>query len=288
MTRILSSLVSIFLSPRFWSTVFHVRDYPWTEKLDYFSASALVLFNLYAIVMRLLQDLILRLHKDPSQSISEKSHVPPSPSLTSLPCNHFLFSYLLCSRNRKMLYATIGAAFFSFYCYHVNYMTYTKFDYGYNMKVNIAAGERTDLLRIRIRTRVYSSNVDFYHFSLLAAGVTGSGLWLLWAFIRIHRHKDPSSTQHITTAILTIIFLNVCTQCDSYFYCNPPSIERTECFCSLSEYTYKDPVKRMCVPFRLVPRFPHFSLLFVIPLQMSFTFEHFLVHIYFYQRLILL
>lgn len=184
--------------------------------MDYFSASALVLFNLYAIVMRLIQDLILRLHKDPSQSISGgETRVPPSPSLTSLPCNHFIPAFFSSPRDqRKILYAAIGAAFLSFYCYHVNYMTYTKFDYGYNMKVNIAAGEkrrRGNRFRIRVRTRRCIVQTSIFITSLLAAGVTGSGLWLLWAFIRIHRQEDPSSTQHITTAILTIIFLNVCT-----------------------------------------------------------------------------
>ncbi|KAF4521894.1 hypothetical protein B566_EDAN008381 [Ephemera danica] len=37
-----------------WSSIFHTRDYPWTEMMDYFCAFSMVLFSFYAMVMRLL------------------------------------------------------------------------------------------------------------------------------------------------------------------------------------------------------------------------------------------
>ncbi|XP_069683726.1 post-GPI attachment to proteins factor 3 [Periplaneta americana] len=37
-----------------WSTVFHIRDTPFTEMMDYFSAFSTVLFSFYAMVIRLL------------------------------------------------------------------------------------------------------------------------------------------------------------------------------------------------------------------------------------------
>lgn len=36
-----------------WSTVFHARDLPITEKLDYFSAGLLILYSLYFALLRL-------------------------------------------------------------------------------------------------------------------------------------------------------------------------------------------------------------------------------------------
>lgn len=36
-----------------WSTVFHSRDTPWTEKLDYFSAGLYILYGLFVAVLRI-------------------------------------------------------------------------------------------------------------------------------------------------------------------------------------------------------------------------------------------
>ena len=35
-----------------WSTVFHARDLPWTEKLDYFSAAALIIAGIVVQFVR--------------------------------------------------------------------------------------------------------------------------------------------------------------------------------------------------------------------------------------------
>lgn len=35
-----------------WSVVFHARDTPWTERMDYFSAFSMVLFSLFGLLVR--------------------------------------------------------------------------------------------------------------------------------------------------------------------------------------------------------------------------------------------
>ena len=36
-----------------WSTVFHTRDVPWTEKMDYFSAAAGILYSVVYSIIRI-------------------------------------------------------------------------------------------------------------------------------------------------------------------------------------------------------------------------------------------
>jgi uncharacterized membrane protein YgcG len=84
-----------------WSSVFHVRDIRVTERLDYFSADALVAAGALAAAVR-----TLRL-----------------------------------SRPSRALPAAAAAA--AGLLWHVRYMAFVKFDYGYNMAVCIAAGITT-------------------------------------------------------------------------------------------------------------------------------------------------
>ncbi|XP_047478813.1 post-GPI attachment to proteins factor 3-like [Penaeus chinensis] len=81
-----------------WSVVFHARDTPWTERMDYFSAFSMVLFSLFGLLVRL-----------------------------SGP-HHW---------KRKEI---LGLVCILFFTYHVWYLTRGRFDYGYNMKVNILVG----------------------------------------------------------------------------------------------------------------------------------------------------
>nr|XP_022305826.1 post-GPI attachment to proteins factor 3-like [Crassostrea virginica] len=81
-----------------WSTIFHTRDFPLTEKMDYFCAFSLVLANLGS-----------------------------------------LFCRILGTQNQTR----VGVALMlllMFYLQHIYYLAFVKFDYGYNMKVNIAVG----------------------------------------------------------------------------------------------------------------------------------------------------
>lgn len=85
-----------------WSTIFHTRDFDFTEKMDYFSAFSLVLlqFNCFFIRVFKLKRTIMAT----------------------------LLMYLIC----------ILSAIY--YLYHVYYLSSIDFDYGYNMEVNIFFG----------------------------------------------------------------------------------------------------------------------------------------------------
>jgi len=94
-----------------WSSVFHTRDLPTTEKLDYFSAALAILFALYFTVIRFF-------HIYP-QSRGLSHSPPPKP---------FLFKVwtILC----------IGI-----YLVHIAYLAIPpRFDYAYNMAFNLIIG----------------------------------------------------------------------------------------------------------------------------------------------------
>ncbi|KAJ9662216.1 hypothetical protein H2201_006146 [Coniosporium apollinis] len=86
-----------------FSMLFHARDYPVTEKLDYFAAGASVLYGLYYTPIR-----IFRLDQ-------------PSPSHSSLLRLWTALCILL-------------------YTAHVSYLTLWRWDYTYNMAANVAVG----------------------------------------------------------------------------------------------------------------------------------------------------
>jgi hypothetical protein len=83
-----------------WSVIFHSRDKPWTEKLDYFSAVGSITFSAYISLVKAL-DLILV---------------------------------------RKWLNKWVGLAFLVFYTIHVTYLTFWPFDYSYNMIAGVSMG----------------------------------------------------------------------------------------------------------------------------------------------------
>ncbi|XP_077979125.1 GPI-specific phospholipase A2-like PGAP3 [Glandiceps talaboti] len=86
----------------FWSTVFHTRDILLTERMDYFSAASLLLMNIYVVVVR-------------STAYGDgtcKRHI-------SVPVAALLTSLFIC---------------------HISYLTFVKFDYGYNIAVSVIAG----------------------------------------------------------------------------------------------------------------------------------------------------
>lgn len=80
-----------------WSTVFHTKDNVITERFDYFSALATVLFSFLAFCMRMVGS----------------------------------------TSKRSVIVVSLFVAFFS---HHVYNMAFVRFDYGYNMKVNVAVG----------------------------------------------------------------------------------------------------------------------------------------------------
>ena len=86
------------------STIFHFRDTPVTEMLDYFTAFLTVLTSLLACVLRMLG-----------------------------------------TTNMTMV-SVVTSVFVFFYSKHVYNMAFVRFDYGYNMKVNVGVGVLNGLL----------------------------------------------------------------------------------------------------------------------------------------------
>ena len=85
-----------------WSSIFHARDNLWTERLDYFCATSLVMYSLYVSIYRWTFEL-----KIPLRNICRW--------LAGL----FLTVLYLC---------------------HISYLSFGSFDYSYNMKLNVAVG----------------------------------------------------------------------------------------------------------------------------------------------------
>lgn len=95
-----------------FSTIFHSRDFPLTEKLDYFGAGANVMYGMYLAVVR-----ILRLDQHSSRN---------KPTLRR-------FWSWIC----VLLYTT-----------HVCYLSFWSWDYTYNMAANVTVGVIQNLLWI--------------------------------------------------------------------------------------------------------------------------------------------
>ncbi|XP_049614466.1 post-GPI attachment to proteins factor 3 [Syngnathus scovelli] len=90
------SLVS--LNAWFWSTVFHTRDTFLTEKMDYFCATAVILYSIYLCCVR------------------------------TLGLKHPWVSSIM------------GVVLILAFTSHISYLTFVRFDYGYNMAANTFFG----------------------------------------------------------------------------------------------------------------------------------------------------
>ncbi|CCA74371.1 related to PER1 protein, involved in manganese homeostasis [Serendipita indica DSM 11827] len=101
----------------FWSCVYHTRDWWWTERLDYFAAGLGVIYSVYYSVVRLYH-LYLKPGSLPYESTFR---------------HHFLVPWgVLCT---------------VLYIVHVFYLSVLpRFDYGWNMKVNLTVGVLHNLL----------------------------------------------------------------------------------------------------------------------------------------------
>ncbi|XP_067649317.1 post-GPI attachment to proteins factor 3-like [Haliotis asinina] len=81
-----------------WSTVFHTRDTDFTEKMDYFFAFSIVLYNV------------------------------------------FIFSCRILGTKVKWRPCLVSVTLLLIYVQHIYYLAFIKFDYGYNMKMNLGIG----------------------------------------------------------------------------------------------------------------------------------------------------
>jgi len=101
-----------------WSSIFHTRDTPLTEKMDYFGALSFLLVTLVALLVRLHREKqLLRRHYSEANGGAERHY-----SLM------LLFS---------------GAVLF--FAGHTGYLSFVHFDYRYNMAVNLGVGAAASL-----------------------------------------------------------------------------------------------------------------------------------------------
>ncbi|KAG2359718.1 Per1-like protein [Suillus spraguei] len=108
--------VILSINAWFWSAVFHTRDLPITEKLDYFSAALVILYALYHTVLRLFNLYTAR------SCENGRSQRTPIHLLWSSVC---IIAYLA----------------------HVTYLSILpRFDYAYNMTFNLVVGLTHNLL----------------------------------------------------------------------------------------------------------------------------------------------
>ncbi|EJD54041.1 Per1-like protein [Auricularia subglabra TFB-10046 SS5] len=102
-----------------WSAIFHTRDKPFTEKMDYFSAGASIMYGFFMACVR-----VFGLYPPASRT-----------RLTSGYVQHRTAS----ERLRPLTLLTIVCG--TFYALHVLYLsTAPRFDYGYNMRASVAVG----------------------------------------------------------------------------------------------------------------------------------------------------
>ncbi|THH20059.1 hypothetical protein EW146_g1234 [Bondarzewia mesenterica] len=106
-----------------WSAVFHTRDTPLTEKLDYFSAAMTILYSLYFSVIRLF-------------------HLYPVNSR-----NRHLTSPIFNANRRRIMYYLWSILCILVYIGHVSYLVLLpRFDYTYNIIFNLALGLTHNIL----------------------------------------------------------------------------------------------------------------------------------------------
>uniref|UniRef100_A0A182M7J0 Post-GPI attachment to proteins factor 3 n=1 Tax=Anopheles culicifacies TaxID=139723 RepID=A0A182M7J0_9DIPT len=154
----------VCLNAWIWSAIFHTRDFPITELLDYTFAYSMVLASFHCMVMRMI-------HRKPI-----------------LVRGTFSFLCVL------------------FFINHFSYLSIGRFDYSYNMKVNIVTGMSGALgwilwcfLQRRKRFYVWKC----FTFIVLA---TSSLLLEINDFPPILWTFDAHSIWHLVTAPLTILF----------------------------------------------------------------------------------
>ncbi|KAH9520064.1 Post-GPI attachment to proteins factor 3 [Bulinus truncatus] len=146
------------------ATVFHARDTSLTEKMDYFSAFGLVLYNMFSLVCRVI------------------------------------------GPEKKCTLSFVAAMLFVFYSYHIYYLAFIHFDYGYNMSMNIGVGVVNGLGWIiwscyhwKKRPYVWKCICVIVGLNLLVALELGDFPPLLWTF-------DAHAIWHAGTVPLNLLW----------------------------------------------------------------------------------
>lgn len=153
-----------------WSTVFHSRDFPVTEKLDYFSAGLFLLYSLYYALIRLF-------------------HIE----------NRVII---------RLLTVVISIMFLA----HVSYLSFYRFDYGYNMMASVIVGSLQLALWVgwAILQYIKPENKDRRSYAyLVIVSVVGTGAAMsleLFDFPPFLRVLDAHSLWHLSTIPLMMMW----------------------------------------------------------------------------------
>ncbi|KAG5518855.1 hypothetical protein PMAC_002386 [Pneumocystis sp. 'macacae'] len=107
------------LNAWFWSTVFHMRDFKFTERADYFSAGALTLWSFFFTPIRIFR--------------------------------------LDCYRNYNFFIYLWASVCIFFFLAHTMYLSFVEFNYSYNMAANIFIGSFQNILWIYYSLSNYGS-----------------------------------------------------------------------------------------------------------------------------------
>ncbi|KAJ1652868.1 hypothetical protein IWQ61_006889, partial [Dispira simplex] len=152
-----------------WSTVFHMRDFGWTEKMDYFSAGFSVLFMLLVAVIR---NLRLDWRKSPGA-----------------------------------VKFVVGLHLMAFVA-HVSYLSFWKFDYGYNMLANVAVGLLCNFMWVTWSWRHRSTHPMAWRPTLCVLLISAAMSLELFDFPPFLGILDAHSLWHASTIPIIFMFYN--------------------------------------------------------------------------------
>nr|XP_032807324.1 post-GPI attachment to proteins factor 3 [Petromyzon marinus] len=147
-----------------WSTVFHCKDTPWTEKMDYFSATSLILYSIYFCCIR---------------TVGQRH-----PGAASV----------------------FGAVLVSFFAYHVWYMGFVRFDYGYNIIANATIGLVNLLWWLGWCLRSHRERPYVWRCAFVVLCLHGLALLELLDFPPLLWTLDAHALWHIGTIPLPLVF----------------------------------------------------------------------------------
>ncbi|KAL1883880.1 hypothetical protein VTK73DRAFT_7668 [Phialemonium thermophilum] len=188
------TLARIGIATWLFSAIFHTRDFVLTERLDYFAAGASVLYGLYYSVVRL-----FRLYDYP--------RVPRAQS------------------RRQTLLRAWTVLCLSLYAAHVGFLTFIRWDYGYNMAANVAVGsvqnvlwawytwqqwrrqKRRQQLRSEVRSRKLSDSWTFWP-GVVVAWVLAAMSLELFDFPPLWGIFDAHGLWHLGTIAPAVLWYN--------------------------------------------------------------------------------
>ena len=158
----------------FWSSVFHTRDFAFTEKMDYYCAFGLVLYQVNAFFIR-----------------------------------YFAYKNNIGREKRRFFSYLISFVCLFFFSYHIYYLHFIHFDYGYNMKVNIFFGLFNSICWLTCSTYDYFYNKLKYNWrnilSILII-IVSTGLFEVPDFVPLFWIADGHALWHLTTTIVPLFW----------------------------------------------------------------------------------